>query len=351
MKILFSGGGTLGSVTPLLAVAEIARKESDNVSMLWVGTKDGPEHALIEDAGIDFISIPSGRLRRFLTWRNLFTPFHVFSGLMEAQRILRQYEPDVVVGAGGFVSVPVIWAAHMMKIPAHIHQMDWRPGLANKLCAPFAESVSVTFEKSKQDFPEEKVHVTGNPVRSFLFSGSAERARQIFDLKESLHTVLVLGGGTGALNLNRLIAESLPFFNESLQVIHATGSGKSVPAPDSGVRYRSVEFLGQDMAHAFAAADLVVTRAGMGTLTELAALGLPSVIVPIPESHQEENARFFAENGAADIFHEDDGPKRFAEQVKRLLEDAKRLTNYSVKIRELNDPAAARKIYDLIKSD
>jgi len=347
--MLFSGGGTLGSVTPLIAVAETAAAQNEQTEFLWVGTTDGPERALVEQLGIKFESITSGRLRRFLTLRNLATPYLVIKGLIEAHRLIGEWRPDVVVSAGGFVAVPVVWAAWLRGVPVHIHQMDWRPGLANKLSAPFAKSVSVTFEKSRGDFAESKVTVTGNPVRQFLFRGSIEQAREIFNMREGLSTVLVLGGGTGAVNLNRLTVEALDSLGE-VQVLHVTGRGKQVAVSDPPHTYHQFEFLDAGMAHAYAVADLVVTRAGMGTLTELAALGLPAIIVPIPRSHQEDNAQVFVGAGAAENFSEQLPANELSNLVNAILSDSDRRRDMSSAMSALNSRTAAQNVAEILFS-
>jgi UDP-N-acetylglucosamine--N-acetylmuramyl-(pentapeptide) pyrophosphoryl-undecaprenol N-acetylglucosamine transferase len=341
MKILFTGGGTLGSVTPLLAVFESLRKTQDGVQGFWVGTKEGPERKTVERYGLEYHAISSGRLRRFAALSNLLTPFLVVAGVVQSISLLKKLRPNVVVSAGGFVAVPVVWAARILGVSVHVHQMDWRPGLANKLAAPFASSVSVVFEKSVNDFSGVKAEVTGNPVRPEVFSGNASAARARFGLEDDVPVVLVLGGGTGALNLNRLVAEAAPAICRQAQIIHVTGKGKGVEASEHSGRYHRCEFLGEDMGHVYAVTDLVITRAGMGTLTELAALSKPSVVVPIPGSHQAENARFFADQGAALYFEEARGSRDLAEEVIVLLGDSGRLGEMSKAASSLNRPEAA----------
>jgi len=337
----------LGSVTPLIAVAEVLAGQDERTEFLWIGTVGGPEQALVEQLGIKFVSITSGRLRRFLTLRNLATPYLVLKGFMEAYRVLRDWRPSLVVSAGGFVAVPVTWAAWLLHIPVHVHQMDWRPGLANRLSAPFAATISVTFEKSKQDFNAKKVTVTGNPVRDFLFRGSIEQARDIFNLREGQPAVLVLGGGTGAVNLNRLIVKSLADL-EGVQLLHLTGRGKQMVATDAPDTYHQFEFLDVGLAHAYAVADLVITRAGMGTLTELAALGLPAIIVPIPHSHQEDNARPFVEGGGAIQFDERDQAADLASQINDLLENTERRRDMSAAMSLVNSREAALNVAKIL---
>jgi UDP-N-acetylglucosamine--N-acetylmuramyl-(pentapeptide) pyrophosphoryl-undecaprenol N-acetylglucosamine transferase len=348
-RVIFSGGGTLGSVTPLLAVAENLFEQQPESEFLWIGTKDGPERDLVEEAGIKFSAIPSGRLRRFASWSNLIMPILVLRGFFAAAKILQQFKPDIVVSAGSFVAVPIVWAAWLLRIPVHVHQLDWEPGLANKLSAPFAKSISATFEKSKNDFNAHKVVVTGNPVRRFLFTGSIEEARTKFKLQSGIPTILVLGGGTGAVALNSLVIEMLPKLKRKIQIIHLTGRAKSVLVPNAPEIYQQFAFLNQDMALAYAIADLVISRAGMGTLTELAALGLPTIVVPILNSHQEANAEYFVQNGGAILFNERQSSAALAQLVQDLLADSKRLRQMSISMLKINNPQAAQRLIELIK--
>lgn len=346
--VLFAGGGTAGPVTPLLAVAAEIRRLHPGWRCSWIGTATGPERQLVEAAGIPFEHIPAGKLRRYLSWRTLLAPFEVVCGLVQAWRIIGRQRPSVVVSAGGFVAVPVIWAARLRRVPVHVHQQDLRPTLTNVVTAPFASSFSVAFEKSAADFSRRNPVVTGNPVRPAVLSGSRERAREVFGLADGLPTVLVVGGGTGAAGLNSLVFGSLGVLTAEAQVIHLTGRGKSGGAEENG-RYRQYEMLTDDMPHALAAADLVVTRAGLGTLSELAVLGKPTVIVPMPRSHQEDNAKYFSDQGAAVYLSEPElFSKKFGETVVGLLRDKERLAELSRGIRKLNDPGAAAKVAELV---
>lgn len=349
LHIVFTGGGTLGPVTPLLAVKSAIKASHPDARFSWIGTKDGPEGKFVAASGVEFHGVDAGKFRRYFSWKNFSDPFLVLKGYAESKRLLKKLAPDVVVSAGGFVAVPVTWAAGNLGIRVHIHQQDIRPGLANKLSLPKATSVSVAFEKSLADFAGKHPVWTGNPVRAELFTGSKEKARELFGLESGLPTVLVIGGGTGSTGLNSLVQGSLPALTEKVQLIHLTGAGKAAPVAGASFRYHQVEFLTDDMRHAYAAADMVVTRAGMGVLTELAALGLPAVIVPMPGSHQEENARFFESAGAAVTIDEAATiSKMFAEKVLELLAHPERLETMRSAMRGLTKPDAAVAVAALI---
>jgi UDP-N-acetylglucosamine--N-acetylmuramyl-(pentapeptide) pyrophosphoryl-undecaprenol N-acetylglucosamine transferase len=299
MKLLFSGGGTMGSVSPLLAVAERMKKEFPDCQMLWIGTKNGPEKTVVEKSGITFRAITSGKLRRYFSFQNFIDPFKILFGFFQALFIVGKFRPDIVVTAGSFVAVPVVFAAklHGKKIIAH--QQDILIGLANKLMFPLVDRVTVSFEDLLKVCPLDKSIFTGNPVRSFLFSGDKNKAVVEWKLKKDLPVLLVLGGGTGAEGVNKFFAGIATELVKICQVIHIFGSGKMLRVENTDSRYHAAEFLTDTLVDAYAAADLVISRAGISTLTELAALGKPTIIIPMPDSHQENNAAYFARVNAA----------------------------------------------------
>jgi UDP-N-acetylglucosamine--N-acetylmuramyl-(pentapeptide) pyrophosphoryl-undecaprenol N-acetylglucosamine transferase len=349
MRIAFAGGGTLGSVTPLLAVAKAVRERRPDAECLWIGTTYGPESRLVAEAGLEFHAISSGKFRRYLAWQNVTDLFRIIKGLFGALALFRRRRPDVLVSAGGFVAVPAVWAAWLKRIPVHLHQMDIRPGLANKLSAPFAVSMSVALDRSVKDFSSKMPVWTGNPVRPGILAGSRGEARKSFSLEDGIPTVLVMGGGTGAVTLNDLTRQAAPLLAPSAQIIHLTGQGKTVPLKEALGRYHQLEFLTEDMKHAYAAADLVVTRAGMGALTELAALGLPAIVIPIADSHQEENAAYFADRGAASLLSEKSlTAERFAEAILGLLRDAPRSERLRSAMKQMNRTDASSAMAELI---
>lgn len=347
--VMFGGGGTLGPVTPLLAVAAEIRAMAPDAKLSWVGTKAGPERSLVDKAGIQFLAISSGKLRRYFSFANIADVFRIKWGFFQAFALLGRMKPDVIVSAGGFVAVPLVWAAGLRRIPVHLHQQDPIAGLANKLSLPFASSVSVALEKSLVDFQSKHPVWTGNPVRPELFAGSRDEARRIFGLEDGVFTVLVLGGGTGAGAVNALVRGSLPMLIAEAQVIHVAGIGKTYEMKSP--RYHQYPLLTTELAHAYAAADLVVTRAGMGTLTELAALGKPALIVPMPGSHQEANARVFTKAGAGMLLDErHTTPTQFALAVLGLLKDGKRLADAAEAMRVMNRPDAAKSVAEIVLS-
>ncbi|MFA6271495.1 MAG: glycosyltransferase [Patescibacteria group bacterium] len=227
MKIVLSGGGTGGSVAPLLAIYQQLVKV-ENTEFLFIGGNNSIEKDLAEENGIRFESIISGKLRRYFDPRNFLTPFAVILGFFHAIRILKKWRPDIILSAGSFVAVPVVWAAWLLRKPVIIHQQDLRKGLANKLMTPFATKITVTFPESLADFPRGKTIHTGNPIRESILSGNRETAMHIFSLSDNIPVILILGGGTGALTLNKIVTDSLPRLLEFCQIIHIAGKGKNI---------------------------------------------------------------------------------------------------------------------------
>ena len=328
MKILLVGGGSGGPVAPLLAVAEAIKKQHPKTSFLLVGSKNGPEAIMAKQAGIDFLPITSGKWRRYFSWQNFASPFETLIGFFQAFKILNSFRPDCVFGAGSFVQVPVVWAAWFKKIPVALHQQDVMPSLANRICQLAAQKISVTFQISLTDFPSnlglfyktkrtEKVVLTGNPFREELKKGDRKRAEAFFNLRPDMPTLLVLGGGTGAVFLNEFIIKILPSLTKTVQVIHSTGPGKfnQVNVAD----YHPYEFIA-NMADAYAAADIVLARAGLSTITELSNLKKVSIIVPLPESHQEINGSLLFNLQAALVLEQDKlTPAGFVTFIRKLL--------------------------------
>lgn len=343
----------MGSVTPLLAVAEEIKSKTSEVEFLWLGTKSGPEKKLVCAQGIIFKELPAGKLRRYFSGWNFLMPFFIIGGFIKAFWLILRFRPQIILSAGGFVGVPVIWAGWFLRVPSLVHQQDIRPGLANKLTAPFAKIVTVTFSESLKYFPE--AILTGNPVRRDVFSGDKERALKFFSLEKDLPTLLVLGGGTGALKLNEIVSGALSELVKFCQVIHVTGGRLAKETPEGGTgRYHVFDFLAEQLKDAYVAADLVVSRAGLGTLTELAALGKPTVLVPILKSHQEDNAWYFKKNNAVEILDQAQlSSANFADSIQGLINNQVELESLSRNIRKVMKLGAAgvmvEEIFKIIK--
>jgi UDP-N-acetylglucosamine--N-acetylmuramyl-(pentapeptide) pyrophosphoryl-undecaprenol N-acetylglucosamine transferase len=351
MKVLLCGGGTGGSVTALLAIAEEIRRRNPDTVFHFIGTKAGPERLLVDAAEIPFSSIPSGKLRRYASWRNITDLVRIGWGVQQSLRLLRSIRPDIVLATGSFVAVPVVWAAAILRIPSMTHQLDIRIGLANRLMLPFVRMCTVGFEESVVLLNTAKAVRTGNPFRPTLLEGDRERGLRLFSLRDGLPVVLCVGGGTGAQRLNQLVVASALKLMDRYQFLHITGKGKSVLSAVHP-NYHPYEFLVDEMKDAFAVADIVVSRAGLATLTELALLGKPTILLPIPDSHQERNAQFFAQRQAVISLDESSTTYEvLAEQIDLLLKDSSEQQRLSDQIQRLASRDANRRIVDNILKD
>jgi UDP-N-acetylglucosamine--N-acetylmuramyl-(pentapeptide) pyrophosphoryl-undecaprenol N-acetylglucosamine transferase len=307
MRIILTGGGSGGPVTPLLAVAQEIRKLKPKAEFLFVGTRSGPAQLLVGDFGISFKAIPAAKWRRYLSLRNFFDIFVFIYSLIAAFNILRKFKPDVIFSAGGFVAVPISWVGRLLGARIVIHQQDAQIGLANKLILPFAHKITTALEyTSKQVYSGSGLFNrkwrpgadwVGNPVRQELLAQITADKKQ-FGLHDKLPILLILGGAAGAVQINDVVELCLPELLKSHQVIHQTGQGKRVDFehPD----YHQYDFLPfEQYVPALKLADLVIARAGLSTITELATLGKIAIIVPMPGSHQEENAQILKNLSAA----------------------------------------------------
>lgn len=337
----------MGSVMPLIAVAEDLKTMEADVEFLWLGTKRGPEKKIIQEAGIKFRPIFSGKLRRYLSLRNILDLLLIKLAVWQSLFIIIKEKPDLVVSAGGFVAVPVVWASWLWGAPVIIHQQDFRAGLANKLCAPFAKKITVALEKSLSDYSKKKTIWVGNPARKL--SCSEEKARKIFDMDKKKPVVLILGGGTGSLGINKLIFNSLEKILKFAQVIHLTGGKLKDEKKRDG--YYPYEFITKEMACAYQVSDIVVSRAGMGVLTELASLGKPAILIPLA-GHQEENAKYFSEKSAVVVLKERGlTSEKLANEIEKLLKDKKvqdKLSENIKKVFPTTPEKSAEKIADII---
>jgi len=324
MKILFSGGGTLGPVTPLLGFKDLFEQRKD-LEYIWVGTKNGPEKKIISEAGIPFFILPSGKFRRYFSFKNIWDIFVIIFAFFRSIFFLLKHKPNICITAGGFNSVPIHFAAFFLGIPTWVHQLDREVGLANKLMAKIAKVISVSNEEDIKNFKKEKAQHLGNIIRKAVLTGNKEKGREFFHIQKSSKILLVTGGGTGSESINNTLLEILPNLEGLCEVIHLTGKGKF----DSNIKkaeekynfYHPHEFLTSEMKHAVALSDIIVSRAGFGSLTEFAAAGKPCIIIPL-RGQQEENVLALQEKNAIVAISPDDfHAKNLEEAIERLFED------------------------------
>lgn len=306
-KIILTGGGTAGHVTPNLALLPALEKEEFEVR--YIGSYNGIERRLIEDAGIPYDGISSGKLRRYFDLKNFTDPMRVLKGYAESLRLLKKYKPDVIFSKGGFVAVPVVLAAKHHKIPVIIHESDMTPGLANKICIPSAKKVCCNFPETLKYLPEDKAVLTGSPIRAELLSGDRLAGLQYAHLSSELPVILVIGGSLGSVTVNQAVRNILPALLTQFQVIHICGKGNLDESLIGTKGYVQYEYVDKPLRHLFAAADLVISRAGANSICEILALRKPNILIPLSAAasrgDQILNARSFADQGFSTLLEEE----------------------------------------------
>jgi UDP-N-acetylglucosamine--N-acetylmuramyl-(pentapeptide) pyrophosphoryl-undecaprenol N-acetylglucosamine transferase len=349
MKVVLTGGGTIGAVSPLLAVREVWRQKNPQMDFIWIGTEGGIEKEIVEKDCVPFYPIKSAKLRRYFSWETFLDPLRFIVGFVQAWKLLNKFKPEFIMTCGGYVSVPVVLAGYLKKIKIIVHQQDLEVGLANRIMALFATKITVSFKPLLKEFNEKKTVLTGNPVRQRLFAGNKNSAEKRFDLRPGKPVLFVLGGSLGSAWINETVYSGVSELTEFCDVLHVTGKiniAKKIRA--SG--YHQFEFLHEELADAFAAADLVVARAGLSTMSELAALGKAAVIVPIPHNQQERNIEYFAEKGAAVYLRQNTtSPAEFVALMRYLLENKTKRLDLQAKIKEMMPADAADKMVKMLR--
>jgi len=368
MRIVLTGGGSGGHLFPLLAVVREIKKiiqqniykipigEGTGIEFMFIGPETVGEELLIE-GNIQHRTIMAGKLRRYASLQNIFDIFKIPVSIVQALWHLFFFMPNVIFSKGGYGSVPVVIAAWIFRIPVIIHESDSVPGLANKFCSALSQKIAISFPESIKFFSSKKknkIALTGNPVRNEILNGTLEEAKKTFGLSGLKSIILVLGGSQGAKMLNDVVLNALPSLVSRCEIIHQCGSNnyeeiKKDLENRSPQGYFLFPFLDENqMKQAYAAANLVISRAGAGTIAEIATLGKPSILVPLPGSaadHQLKNAMSYAESGSAMIIDQMNlTPHLFQDQIFSLLEDTELLKKMSANAKKFNPPDAAQKI-------
>ncbi|MGN0158659.1 MAG: undecaprenyldiphospho-muramoylpentapeptide beta-N-acetylglucosaminyltransferase [Brotaphodocola sp.] len=306
-KIILTGGGTAGHVTPNLAL--IPGLLARGYEIRYIGSYNGIERKLIENAGIPYDGISSGKLRRYFDLKNFTDPFRVIKGYAEAVSLMRKYRPDVVFSKGGFVSVPVVLAAKHFKIPTIIHESDMTPGLANKICIPSAAKICCNFPETLQYLPKDKAVLSGSPIRKELLEGDRLTGLQYANLSANKPVILVIGGSLGSVAVNKAVRSILPKLLETYQVIHICGKGNLDESLIGREGYVQYEYVDAPLRHLFAAADVIVSRAGANSICEILALRKPHILIPLSAAasrgDQILNARSFEKQGFSTVLEEE----------------------------------------------
>jgi len=328
-KIVLTGGGTAGHVTPNIALLPSLKEHGYEI--LYIGSYEGMEKKLIEKAGIPYVGISSGKLRRYLSAKNLTDPFRVVKGYREAHKILKENRPDIVFSKGGFVSVPVVLAAHSMHIPVIIHESDMTPGLANKICIHSAARICCNFPETMKLIPREKAVLTGSPIRAELLSGSRERGYEITKFPKEKPVLLVIGGSLGSVTVNKSVRECLSDLLKEFSVIHICGKGNLDTSLAGTDRYLQYEFVADDLKDLFALSDLMISRAGANAICEILALRKPNVLIPLSASasrgDQILNAASYEKQGFSYVLEEEQLTREtLLDAVHSVYEDREKYT-------------------------
>lgn len=365
MRIALTGGGTGGHLFPILAVVQeiknlvsnnifqIPAGEGTEVEFMFIGPKTVGEE-LLSGENIVHKTIMAGKLRRYADWQNLFDIFKIPCGLVQSLWHLFWFMPNVIFSKGGYGAVPVVLAAWIFRLPVIIHESDSVPGLANKICAIFSRRVAIAFNEAAKYFPPKKTALVGNPVRASLFGGDKAGAKQVFGLSLQKPVLLVLGGSQGAQTINDLIFVSLMLIAPRCEIIHQCGAGnvesaKQMLGNKIPADYHLFPFLdNEQMRQALAAADLVIARAGAGTIAEIAALGKASILIPLPNAaadHQLKNATEFAHLGGTVIMEEMNlTPHLFQNEIFSLLDNPDLLKKMGESAKQFARLDAAQKL-------
>lgn len=307
-KIVLTGGGTAGHVTPNIALLPSLKEAGYEIA--YMGSYDGIEKKLIGDFDIPYTGISTGKFRRYLDPKNFTDPFRVIKGFSEAKKYLKEFKPDVVFSKGGFVSVPVVRAAASLHIPCIIHESDMTPGLANKLCIPVAWKVCCNFPETLKLLPQEKAVLTGSPIRAELAKGNKLAGLKLCGFTANKPIIMVIGGSLGAANVNKAVRDALPRLLHDFQVIHLCGKDKVDNLLLNTPGYKQFEYIKSELKDLFAMADIVISRAGANAICELLALKKPNILIPLPAASsrgdQLLNAKSFESQGFSIVINEDD---------------------------------------------
>ncbi|WP_353855853.1 undecaprenyldiphospho-muramoylpentapeptide beta-N-acetylglucosaminyltransferase [Bacillus sp. Bos-x628] len=359
MRIVISGGGTGGHIYPALAfIKEVKRLHSD-VEFLYIGTENGLEKKIVERENIPFKSIEITGFKRKLAFDNIKTILRFFKGVQKSKSYLKDFKPDAVIGTGGYVCGPVVYAASKMKIPTIIHEQNSLPGITNKFLARYVNKVAICFEEAKAHFPAEKVIFTGNPRASEVVSIKEGKSLKEFGLDEKKKTILIFGGSRGAAPINKAVIEMQNALKtKNYQVLYITGEvhyekvmnelNEKGAAPNMITK----PFLHQ-MPEYLKTIDVIVARAGATTIAEVTALGIPTIFIPSPyvtANHQEMNARSLEKHHAAIVLRESElSGDRLLNAIDEIAGDDKKLEQMSCLTKELGVPDAATRLYNVLK--
>lgn len=349
-KIIMTGGGTAGHVTPNIALFPALKEEGYEIS--YIGSYNGIEKELIKKQGIEYYGISSGKLRRYFDVKNFTDPFRVMKGYSEAKKILKHTKPDVVFSKGGFVTVPVVYAAKKLHIPVIIHESDLTPGLANKLAIPNATYVCHNFPETANHLPEEKSRLTGCPIRKELFEGDRDKGLKFLGFSGNKPVLMIIGGSTGAKVINETVRESLDVLTQRFDIVHLCGKDKLDTNYNDVEGYKQFEYISDELNDIFAASDVVISRAGANAICELLALSKPHLLIPLSANasrgDQILNAKSFKKQGFSEVLEEENMTRdTLCENINKVYDNRELYIN-KMKKSSMSNPIET--IVGLIKS-
>lgn len=347
-KIVLTGGGSAGHVTPNIALSKTLIK--NNWQVEYIGSLDGIEKNLVQEVGINYHGISSGKLRRYFSLENFKDPFKVLKGVVEATLLLKKLKPDLVFSKGGFVTVPVIMSAYLNKIPVVIHESDYTPGLANKISIPFSKKVCVSFPETLKYIPQDKGVYTGAPIRAEITQGNKEKGLVFCGFNNEKPVILVMGGSLGSQILNKNIREIITKLTENFQVVHICGKGLKDEKFENIEGYKQFEYINKELSDVFACTEIFVSRAGSNAIFEFLALKKPNLLIPLSKKasrgDQILNARSFEKSGFSKILYEEDLDSELLYNfIKSLYKDKEK---YISKMNEALVKDSIEEIYKII---
>lgn len=350
-KIILTGGGTAGHVTPNIALLPALKEAGYEVE--YIGSYNGMEKDLIEKEGIPYHAISSGKLRRYFDWKNFSDPFRVIHGYGQARSLIRKIKPSIVFSKGGFVSVPVVLAAKSLHVPAIIHESDMTPGLANRIAMRGAVKICCNFPETLKYLPEGKGVLTGSPIRQQLLHGGRQKALEFTGLTGEKPILLIIGGSLGSVFINNAVRGAIDDLLQRFEIIHLCGKGNLDHSLDEKPGYVQYEYISKELPDLFAAADLVISRAGANAICELLALHKPNILIPLSRNasrgDQILNANSFKKQGFSYVIEEEDVNEKSLSEAIHYVADHK--DEYKKAMSDSGQMDSITKIVDLIKEN
>ncbi len=348
-KIVLTGGGTAGHVTPNLALVQSLK--ASGYEVFYVGSIDGMEKGLVEAHKIPYYGIATGKLRRYLSAKNLTDAFRTVKGVSDAIKVLKKLKPNVVFSKGGFVSVPVTIAAYFLKIPVVSHESDMTPGLANKISLPFTSAVCVTFPETLKNVPEKKAFLTGSPIRDLVLKGSVDEGLKVCSFDSTKPVVLVMGGSSGSAVINSCVREALPSLVKNFQIVHICGKGNVEEKLAKTGGYKQFEYVDKELGNVFSTASIVVSRAGSNSIHELLALKKPNLLIPlsakVSRGDQILNAASFEKRGFSLVLQEEQlNASLLAKKINELYNNKQKFVDNMSKSNENNGISQVMKVIE-----